>query len=748
MQEKTNMGEASPSAPNMAQEFFYFRCPQGHENRIAAEATSGYERLPDDRIVVQCQTCAWRSQPFAPALFQHTVPGDVLIWVYTTKEARTLQSGFHFAFAQPSPAVSPVVAAAGNTPVPPTVETVATMTAGASAPVPAPETTDKASAVAGEFAAETLSTAEAMSAALSPAPAKAASPAPVLEKTKRISRDSLPQALREINADTPAPEERPEPTTAVHSIADTVEMAMRAPQPQPIAGNTPNYGYGFPPTLPRVQVTLPWLFRLFQTVVWLAALATASVFALRSCENQADKIAAAIRSVELKTVVTPAAPRDLTPADGSDDRQQAFLQQQQALQKELQKQLESVREWQKNYETLQANYQSERRTRLEAEKQLELSKKAVIERAPETAADKNYGELQQAYQALLKSWQRQFSTESLYVGERDFLQPSFANDGTFFLFYEDQPVARSNKIQKALKVAIVDGSELKSHVLFQTREIQEKQGEIPFIYSWDGGDNAALLTRIEGDNTIHHIRFQVSGGKCKVAPPVEVITASYPEVVGPPSISPNGQYVAWVHKSGNELAVRVYNLKDASLIAKTVGGGDTSKVPAWSIDSKTLFFLTLDQKGILAWKFLSQEKYSKVFGDEVYGRYLSVSPDGRQLAFLRRSGEGKGKVDLCVWDVAKGDKGDVRTLLSGFLSAETCRPAWGMDGRFVAVIRSGVRDEVVLQDVASETAFTVFDKAGKIPWIDWSCPNAILFSYKEGLFTRPYRARIGPWQGK
>jgi hypothetical protein len=735
MQEKPNTEESKPSPQNTPQEFFYFRCPHGHENRISADSDGQYERLADDRIVVQCQSCGWRSDPFMPALFQHTVPGDVLLWVYTTREAKALQSGFHLAFGQPSPMfMQPVPTPASPSPAVPEQPPVAAEPS-AIAIAPAFE----------ELAMENQST-----------QTTATTKHPVLQKTNRISRNAMSHIL----ADAPAP--KPEQTTissgalasgdnkatTAKTIADTVEIAVRptAIGESTSGGDSHSYHY-FPQGVPRVQMKLPWLSHWCQNLLWLLALAAISFLCLRSCETQSDKIAQAIRSIEIKTVATPK--NTAVPVMADEEKYQALLQQQKELQKELHKQQTAIREWQSNYETLQANYQNEQRARQELEKQQALAKKESERAVSETGSmPKNYTELQQAYQALLKNWQRQFSVEAIYSGERDFLQPCQSQDGSFFMFYEDQQVAHGNKLQKVLKITIPDGNELKSHVLFQTKEIQEKQGEIPFIYSWDSGENAALLTRIEGENCIYHIKFQVRGGKCKVLPPGEVATATYPEVLGPPSISPNGQYVAWIHKNSSEMAVKVYNLKDGNTIGKAVGGGDTSKVPGWSADSKTLFFLTLDGKGILAWKFLTQEKWNKVFSEEVYGRYLAASPDGKWLAFLRRSAEGKGKVDLCLWEVAKGESGEVRTLLAGFLSVETCRPAWGTDGRFVAIIRSGARDEIVMQDVAGESAFTLFDKAGKILWLDWSYAGTILFSYKEGLFTRPYRARLGSWLGK
>ena len=507
-------------------------------------------------------------------------------------------------------------------------------------------------------------------------------------------------------------------------------------------GSMRSYHY-FPQGLPRLQVPSGWASRLFQTLVWTVAVGGFGWIALRSCERLGEQgiheMSQAIRSIEIKTNTVSGNQEINTANPAQAQAHDTLTRQYQQLQQELASSKKNAAESLKNWEVLQASYQNEQRLRQAAEKQLLTAIKDAANR--ESVATKETTKTDDAYDSLIKALHREFIVEQLTAAEKDFYQPLLADNGNYFLFYDDKQLS-NNKLQKSLKVGMLEGSDIKVQELFQTKEIKEKQGEIPFFYSWDGGENVAILTRIEGENVIQHVRFQLAGTKWFIVPPRKIVAAAHPEVLGAPAISPNGQLVAFLHKTGTDLMVKVHQLKDGKLLAQTIGGGDTSKVPAWSPDSKTLFFLTLDQKGILAWKFTGQEKSSKLVSEEIYGRYLTCSPDGTRLAFFQRSSEGKGKVNLCTWELLSSEKSEVKTLQSNFWTAESCRPSWGASGNFLAIIHTGPEEKLVIQELESLSLFTVFSKAGKIEWLDWSAPNLLMLTYKEGLFTRPYRVRF------
>ncbi|HNZ66795.1 MAG TPA: hypothetical protein PKM32_05445, partial [Planctomycetota bacterium] len=111
------------------------------------------------------------------------------------------------------------------------------------------------------------------------------------------------------------------------------------------------------------------------------------------------------------------------------------------------------------------------------------------------------------------------------------------------------------------------------------------------------------------------------------------------------------------------------------------------------------------------------------------------SPDGKYLAFFQTSETGKGKVHLNLWDL-KNKK--LQTIQENIFTTESCKIAWSPKGRFLATIHTGVQEQIVLYDREQGTKFQMIEKIGKIDWIDWTNPSNISFTYKEGLFTRPY----------
>ena len=118
----------------------------------------------------------------------------------------------------------------------------------------------------------------------------------------------------------------------------------------------------------------------------------------------------------------------------------------------------------------------------------------------------------------------------------------------------------------------------------------------------------SILSRIKGENSLHHVRFHVDNGKASVVKTRKLLSVSYPEVLGPPVISPGARFVAFVHKSKSELWVKVYSLASGTFKARTIGGGDTARAPAWGPGSKKLYFLTNNLRGIIEWSLPKEKK--------------------------------------------------------------------------------------------------------------------------------------------
>lgn len=643
-------------------ECLFFRCPQGHENTIRLEEGDKYDKMGEGEIVVHCQFCSWKSAPFKPTFFQHLAPGDVLLWVYTTRDIDTLRSSLNISFDGP------------------------------------PVEIGEKSGV-GPFHQE------------------------VLGPTRRLTR-----------AD----------------IADTAEMPLAKTQtiqretlqqiPRIEGEHTQHY---FPKGFPPLKIVSAPALQLVRAMLWVAALAF-SFYALRSCERQAERIAAAIETV--KPIATqvgqepkPQERKAEPPRDVGDRESQRLIEQEQQKYARLQD----------SYQALDTSYQKELRTRKDLEKRVETTaaeredlleeQQKIREEWKKAVLDAEQGQqARHSQESLVQALGGEFLVDRLSSQERDFLQVSLARDGKFFIFYDDVP-GNDGRLQKSLKIAIfAENGQLVFGELFRTEPLRSKKREVPLMYSWDGWKNVAVLTRVEGVNTVYHIKFQVQDGALQVEPQRLLSSATFPEVLGPPSISPDGIYVAWTHKTKSEQSIKVHSVQSGNMKYERPGGGDTSKSPAWSPDGKVLFFVTDNGKGITAWR-LPAQAHVKNFPREIYGCFLSCSPDGANLAFFQNSEGGKGKVDLWSW---KWEAGELKMLQQDIMTVETCRPSWSRQGRFLAMIYKGTEEQIAVQDTISGICFPAFREKGNIEWVDWTCPQAIFFTYKEGLYTRPYRARF------
>ncbi|HNZ67107.1 MAG TPA: hypothetical protein PKM32_07015, partial [Planctomycetota bacterium] len=77
--------------PMQGKEIYSFRCPQGHQNYLNVQDNIGFEHTTEDKVIVTCQHCGWKSSPFTPKVFQQA-DGEYLLWIYTTKETTAINS--------------------------------------------------------------------------------------------------------------------------------------------------------------------------------------------------------------------------------------------------------------------------------------------------------------------------------------------------------------------------------------------------------------------------------------------------------------------------------------------------------------------------------------------------------------------------------------------------------------------------------------------------------------------------------
>lgn len=699
------MDKAINIAPDSkgGKEYFYFRCHQGHENYLCISENKGYERLEEDKVIVHCQQCDWKSHPFRPVLFQHHAGGDLLLWVYTTKEANAINSVWNVSFdSSPQNILYPQ-----KNFIQPTAQEK-----------PEEKKNEEKSLEIPVKPEETLEI-----------------PQPVA----RIA-DTVEIAVKKAEKNIASKREK---TVTINKIAkekkleDTVEIAnpKKEDTSTPSEGDYRYYHY-FPKDFPVLKVPQPCFVPLLQTTLFLIAFLFVGFLGLKSCNEKGTEIAQAIKSIQIQTGNSPLAPFPQNPA--SETKESSFTlqydtlkQKYQELQKELEEKSQEKAHLEEKYKSLSVH----------SEKQ-EQEKKEILVKIESLSQQTGQGNTSvlKNYKDLLESLQKEFLVEELADSDQDYFQPCLSSDSSFLLYLQESHES-SGDVRNALKIGWPWNKAQKEEELFKTPVLKAQQGSIPFSYSWDGKENAALLTRIDGESSVFYVFFPKKEEGIKAVESKKFFSVAYPEVLGTPQVSPQGKHIAFLHKDKTEIWVKIYGIKEGTLRAQTIGGSDTSKIPEWSPDNRKLYFLTNNRKGIVEWS-LPKDKRIQPLSKEIYGCYLSCSPDGRYLAFFQESEEGKGFVHLTLWDIKSNQ---IRILHSNIMTVETCRPVWSPLGRFLAVIHSGTQDRIVVYDTQSDIKFQVLEKSGRIKWIDWSTQAAISFSYKEGLFTRPYLIRLVSW---
>lgn len=103
----------------------------------------------------------------------------------------------------------------------------------------------------------------------------------------------------------------------------------------------------------------------------------------------------------------------------------------------------------------------------------------------------------------------------------------------------------------------------------------------------------------------------------------------------------------------------------------------------------------------------------------------AIAPDGRQLAFVVRTGEGPGQGDLFVRALPWGE---TRRLTSA--AADERMPAWAPDGRTLAFVRTTAdRCDLVVQDVATSAERIVMPCGNRDePRVSWLDGSALVLS--------------------
>ncbi len=715
----------TPQEVPSTQEYLYFRCANGHENYMPLTKEQTSMEFDKEELIVQCQKCHWQSLPFRPALFQHHGAGDVLLWVYTTKDTNAINSIYNISFE--SSTNIPQNTIVSNKDSSPNIEKKETSISSA-----------------GTSPKENISRQQKKHRSSDTIEIKMPSYNENLSE-KDISKDFLEENKNNFTENDFITVE----DLSSH-LDDTVEIPQHKKEKntqRTLASNTSdhNYYHYFPNELPPFKIPQPSFVPLVQTGLYILAFSIFSFLALHSCNEQTEKISQSIRSIQLQgnspvpqityiPTATTVAPEDQKREEVLAMQQRILQQKLQDLQKEIAQQNQNYSRLQENYKALNVSYETEQREKKDIQSQLEKINKEFSQ------IQSDYKQLTTTQQTIFQALHREFEIKQLDKSDQDFIEPMMDKTGKFLLFAQENQTG--NSIQTQLNFSIYQDNELKILPIFKTSPIQANKRGIPFLYSWDGIRNIALVTRIDGENILYYINFQWTPTKgLEVLQNRKILSANHPEVIGAAQISNDGRMLSVIHKINNEIWVKVYSCEDGILKANTIGGGDTSRMPTWNPDNSKIYFLTNDRTGIVEWT-LPKDKKIKQMGKEIYGRYIVLSPDGKRMAFFLQSEQGKGFVHFCIWNI---EKNEISFLQKDILTTENCRPSWSPEGRFLAILQSGSQDQIVIYDTFTNQRYDVVQKTGKIKWLDWSNSSNLIFSYQEGLFNRPYSIQLLSW---
>lgn len=766
------------SEHKISQDYIYFRCGAGHENYLPLPQTNSSAHFHGDEIIVQCQHCPWQSPPFKPALFQQNIAGDVLLWVYTSKDIATIQSTYNLTFPSPitfsmTPAKIPILEnklsefsqpSSPVNPIPPPSAS-ANLVPQAKIVNKSDATEIIASKTTPNNAMEEQSTAEQLDQQqeeqiISVLPTRVnlgdtqEMPKPHLEENTwpidQIIDDSLDDSPENASSE-------PKEKIKEFPKSKTIKILPRNQKRSPLlneSATAPSSDHichhYFPEELPLLKISPSGVSPLVRLFLVLLTICVLFFIGLQSCNEQGDKISQAIRSIQITTApiqnspvaylptlptTTPGTHEAQQTIDAMTAQQKILLQRYEDMQKEMAAQQEICNQLQEKNKAMAVSYANAQRDKQDIQSRLEKLNQDLSQSQTELQR------LLTSYQSIQQAIVREFEIAQLDKSDQDMQEPILNNSGRYMLFYQE--TISSNTAQTQLYLAELQDNGMKISSIFKTSPVVLSKKGIPFSYSWDGLQNIVIRVRIEGKSSLYHLRIQLAPGKSpEILQLREVTSVQYPEVIGPPQISPDGKKYAVIHKIGTNLSIKVYSFDDGLVGLETIGGGDSDRVATWSPDNDKLYFLTNERTGIVEWNLATKGKRIKQLNKEIYGRYLTMSPSGKKVAFFLPTDQGNGQVHLYFWNV---EKDELVLLQQNMQTVENYHPAWSAESRFLAAIHKGEQSQIAIYDTITTQKYDVVQKTGKINWLDWSCPQMILFSYQEGLYNRPYWVQFVSW---
>ena len=148
------------------------------------------------------------------------------------------------------------------------------------------------------------------------------------------------------------------------------------------------------------------------------------------------------------------------------------------------------------------------------------------------------------------------------------------------------------------------------------------------------------------------------------------------------SISPDGKYIAYSVDEGNLQSLRLRQVAVAASDSQIVASGEARYRVTFSPDGNYIYYVKTESDSDGLFQATLPSGASKKITDKVAGP-ISFSPDGRQFAFVRWFGPGRGSSVM----VAHTDGTDERPL--GPVDMLSAAAAWSPDGEVIACVTSG-----------------------------------------------------------
>lgn len=192
------------------------------------------------------------------------------------------------------------------------------------------------------------------------------------------------------------------------------------------------------------------------------------------------------------------------------------------------------------------------------------------------------------------------------------------------------------------------------------------------------------------------------------------------------SFSPDGRYLAFSSKAGEQDALYIMRVKDEKIVESHRFDLEGIETPSWSPDGRRLVFTGL-RGGVSDLYVVDRDgsNFERLTDDRFAQRDPVWSPDGSRIAYTTEFGPGTD-FDLLAW-------GDYRIAFLDLASGETSylpdqlgkniNPQWGPDGRTIAFIsdRTGIPN-IFLHDFEDAATYQLTDLLTGVTGIIESSP--------------------------